>query len=202
MVLAEATMCRVSTQVLIKFEQGHKQLAFVQHSVLRPRTVQGLYLSKEFLYSPPCGPDVAASSPRLGLIKSYWFKTFSHATFTDVWNLLYGKGKKKTLSSGIITKYITALGLASIIMCDGSLSSSNQMILHMQSYTKKENEMMSKELNAKFGLRAPIVYDWVCHVISHKQKYWVINIPARDAARLRELIQLHMLPSFAYKIPR
>lgn len=34
------------------------------------------------------------NSTRKGLVKSYWFKTFSHITFNKLWDLFYLNGKK------------------------------------------------------------------------------------------------------------
>jgi len=79
-------------------------------------------------------------------------------------------------------------------MSDGSLQSDfKSMILHSQSFTRSENEILSSELNSKFGLHS--------RVISHKQIYWVIYIPSRDAVILHNLIAPHMIPYFHYKVP-
>ena len=88
---------------------------------------------------------------------------------------------------------INELGLAYWIMGDGSLGKDGSLILHTQSFTKLENEMLSKELNDKFNLNSK--------VIQHKELYYVIHIPRSDGLRLRELIAPHILPIFKYKIP-
>jgi tRNA threonylcarbamoyladenosine modification (KEOPS) complex Pcc1 subunit len=79
-------------------------------------------------------------------------------------------------------------------MSDGSLGSENSMILHLQGFSEAENTTISNELNSKFNLHSK--------VITHKTKYFVVKIPARDASTLRALIKPHMLPMFAYKLPR
>lgn len=79
-------------------------------------------------------------------------------------------------------------------MSDGSLQKGNkEMIIHSQSFTKEDNELLSNELNVKFGFSST--------VISHKDIYWVIKIPSSDAALLHKLISPHMIPYFKYKVP-
>lgn len=111
-------------------------------------------------------------------IKSYWFKTYSHETFTDLWKLFYipytdkndNEKYKKSVSSGLITKELDEIGLSYWIMCDGSLQKDKKtMILHTQSFNYDTNLNMSKELNNKFNLNSK--------VITHKHKYFVIKIP-------------------------
>ena len=46
------------------------------------------------------------------------------------------------------------------------------MILHTQSFTKKENESLVLQLNLKFKFHSKI--------ISHKTNYFVIKIPKSD----------------------
>lgn len=100
----------------------------------------------------------------------------------------------KTILPGIILEHITGIGLAYWIMSDGSLQNDfKSMILHTQSFTKAENDILSAELNIKFGLHS--------RVIPHKGIYWVILIPSSDAVLLYELISPHMIPHFKYKVP-
>jgi hypothetical protein len=80
-------------------------------------------------------------------------------------------------------------------MSDGSLQSDDRsLILHTQSFTKAKNELLSSELNTKFGFSS--------HVIPHKEIYWVISIPSKDAELLHGLIAEHLLPYFSYKVSK
>jgi len=63
---------------------------------------------------------------RKGLIKNLWFKTFSHYSFTEIWNLFYIKTDSsnkfvKIIEEGLIKNHLTAKGLAYWVMGDGSL---------------------------------------------------------------------------------
>lgn len=79
-------------------------------------------------------------------------------------------------------------------MCDGSLDKAKRsMILHNQDFTQQENQILSSELNTKFGLHT--------QVIKHKLKYYVIKIPVDDAQILRTLMQPYILPSMIHKLP-
>lgn len=134
-------------------------------------------------------------------IKSYWFKTFSHKSFTQLYLIFYknkinlGVYKKKTITPGLITNYLTAKGLAYWIMCDGSLQNDKKcIILHTQSFSEKENIILSNELNLKFNLNTK--------VISHKKIYYVIITKSTDASQIACLIKKYMIASMEYKIPK
>lgn len=185
MVLSDAGMEWRGRDALIKFEQGYRQKNFVYH-------LFDLY--KEYCFSTEVREYVAKSGARKGLVKSYYFKTFSIPQFTEVYNLFYEDGTK-VIRPGLVSDHIGGLGLRYWIMSDGSLQKDKRsMILHTQSFTKEENLLLSSELNRKFGLHS--------RVIEHKDKYTVIFIPRRDAQTIRELIYPHLLPHFAYKLPR
>lgn len=183
MVLGDASMYKVSTHALLKFEQGYAQLAFVLHL---------FDLFKVYCFMMEPGLRKTLSGPRKGLPKSFWFKTFSHYSFTPIWNLFYVDGVKCILP-GLVLNHVTAVSLAYWIMCDGSLNG-NIMILHTQGFSKEENDILCSELNQKFGFHSS--------VISHKGKYWVIKLPSRDAGKLRDLISPHMIDSMRYKLPQ
>jgi hypothetical protein len=124
----------------------------------------------------------------------------------------HGKGKqdskffykKKTISHNLIKNYLTPRGLAYWIMCDGSLQNDKKsIILHTQSFSEKENTILSNELNVKFNLNTK--------VIVHKAKYYVLKTAAvvlpdtvrtKDALLLNFLIEPYMLASMKYKLPK
>lgn len=183
MVLGDAGMFKVSKEAGIKFEQGYAQEAFLRH-------LFDIFSTYCFMLAP--GSRLELSGVRKGEVKSWWFKTFSHSSFTSIWDLFYVE-KRKVILPGLVLNHVTAVGLAYWIMCDGSLDG-NTMILHSQGFTRDENLMLSKELNIKFKFSS--------EVISHKGQYWVIRIPYTDAAKLQELIKPHMIPSMGYKVPK
>lgn len=134
---------------------------------------------------------------RKGLIKSFWFKTFSHHSFTEIFNLFYvnenGKNIKK-IQKGLVKDKLTSLALAYWIMGDGSLQNDRKtMILHTQSFTYDENLVLSNELNEKFGFYS--------EVILHKKIYWVIKFPSSEALLLYSLIKDFIHSSMKYKLP-
>lgn len=205
MILSDACMYKVSNQALIKFDQGYVQREFLLHLFFK-------FKSYCFMLEP--GKRIISSGPQKGNIKSLWFKTFSHFSFTEIWDLFYvkthslpvsqashrvaveGKIKRagKTIQEGLILNNLTNVGLAYWIMGDGSLQSNKKtMILHTQSYTKTENLILSKELNEKFKLNS--------EVIRHKKIYWVIKFKSKDAVIIKNLIEPFIIPSMVYKIP-
>jgi hypothetical protein len=101
----------------------------------------------------------------------------------------------KQIPKGLIINHLTPVGLSYWIMGDGSLQNDKKsMILHTQSYSQAENLILSSELNKKFGFESK--------VISHKNKYWVIIIPSKDAVLLYNLIKDYIHPSMKYKLPK
>lgn len=180
MVLSDAAMYRVSKEAYIKFEQGAKQKEFIQH----------LYDQfRGYTFMQSLGVRYSNST-----IKSYWFKTFSHSTFTKVYTLFYCNGKK-CISSNLISDHLEDLGFAYWIMGDGSLHREGRVLtLHTQGFTLEENDMLSKQLNRKFGLNSTVKV--------HKTKYFVVQFPAKDANRLHVILSKYVIDSIKYKLPR
>lgn len=93
-------------------------------------------------------------------VKSFWFKTFSHSSFTQLFNLFYKETiynsklcRKKKISENLIKNYLTFKKLAYWIMCHGFLQKNKKtIILHTQGFTFKENHILSAELNMIFKL--------------------------------------------------
>ncbi|WP_460918637.1 LAGLIDADG endonuclease, partial [Pseudoxanthomonas sangjuensis] len=183
MVLGDATMYRVSREAIIKFEQGAIQKDFLFH-------VFKLFSEYCFMLVP--GTRLHLRGVNIGQIKSYWFKTFSHPTFSVLWELLFVDGKKVILE-GLILNHLTDVGLAYWIMCDGSLDG-RIMILHTQGFTLEENNIISNELNIKFGFNTKVV--------PHKHKYFVIQFSGKDANKLHEILKDNLIPSMMYKLPK
>lgn len=185
MVLSDAGLSWTSKEAHMKVEQGYQQEAFVTHL---------FDLFKDYCFAVSPQAYIAKTGPRAGMAKSYWFKTFSHPSFTLIWNMFY-VDRVKSIQPGLVLNHLSGLGLAYWIMSDGSLQNDSQsMILHTQSFTKSDNEMLSKELNLKFKLHS--------RVISHKGMYWVIFIPREDASTLNGLISPYIIPYFKYKLPK
>lgn len=168
MLLSDACMYKISKHPLIKFEQGYLQEEFLFHL---------FFIFKSYCFMLEPGKRNTLDGIRKGLTKSFWFKTFSHSSFDDIWNLFYfdcndkalGIKNIKKIQEGLILNYLTDRGLAYWIMGDGSLNKDRKtMILHTQSYTKTENLILSRELNEKFGFSS--------EVIKHKKKIFFNKI--------------------------
>ena len=186
MILGDASISKRHSQASIKFEQGYKQTEFLLHL---------FELFKGYCFMSKPGKRISLNGVRKGLLKSLWFKTFSHPSFTEIWNLFYfNKSNKKSIKKDLVLKHLTDKGLAYWIMCDGSIQKDLlTMVLHTQSFSYEENLLLSNELNEKFKLNS--------QVISHKKKYWVIKFHSNDALNLRNLIKPYIHSSLNYKIP-
>ena len=127
---------------------------------------------------------------RKGEVKSFWFKTFSHSTFNELWDLFYTSGKKGIPDNLILTPE----SISYWVMCDGSLAKDlKTMILHTQSYTYEDNIKLSSFLNEQWGLHSK--------VIKHKVKYYVIQIPGEDSTLLNNIISKYIIDDMKYKLP-
>ena len=184
MVLGDATMAKPYKTAHIKFEQGYKQKDFVFHL---------FQLFSKYCFMEQPGDREEKKGARKGQIKSYWFKTFSHTTFTRIYHSLY-RGGKKYIDKDFLSGALTNRALAYWSMSDGSLQKGGrEFILHSQCFTFRENQLVSSLINEKFQLSS--------RVIPHKKKYFVIFIPGGDAGRLRSLLQPYLIPSMLYKLP-
>jgi len=173
MILSDACMYKKSNHALIKFEQGYIQPLLVDSERQEEEFLIHLFsLFKSYCFMVEPGKRIELYGERKGLIKSFWFKTFSFYSFDEIWNLFYIKSNDKaikTIQEGLILNHLTDRGLAYWIMGDGSLQKDRKtMILHTQSYNKNENLILSRELNEKFGFSS--------EVILHKKKIFCSKI--------------------------
>lgn len=187
MILGDASIQRPFKEAFIKFEQGYKQKEFIDHLFL-------LYNS----FCPTEQVKIRTQPTNRSIIKSYYFRTYALPQFSELYSLFFsekiveGSKKKKSIFDNLIRKKLTPQGLAYWIMCDGSLTGKT-MILHSQSFTKKENEDLVLQLNSKFHFNS--------RVTLHKSIYYVITIPNTDAHKLSDLIGPYLISSMFYKLP-
>jgi hypothetical protein len=83
MVISDATIQLHGKYAYIKFEQSKIQY-FLVHQLF--------YLFRVYTFSHHIG---VRFDKKKGEIKSFYFKTFSHPTFLDLYNLFYIEGKKE-----------------------------------------------------------------------------------------------------------
>ena len=139
MILSDACMYKKSKHAIIKFEQGYQQEEFLSHLFLKFK----LYC---FMVQP--GKRLDLHGNRKGLIKSLWFKTFSHESFTQIWNLFYLKNSKQ-ITEGLIKNHLSNIGLAYWIMGDGSLQKDKKRRA-APSYSKL---YLYRKQNSKYGTK-------------------------------------------------
>jgi hypothetical protein len=168
----------------LKIEQGYKHYAYVTE--LCNAFKDWTFYKEPYAY-------IGKTDPRTGQVKSYGFRTFVHPAFDFLWDSLMTSGKK-TYVPGTLLQYLEPLGLCYWVADDGSLhKKSNDLILHTQGFSYEENLAMCQELNDKFSLHA--------RVKSHKDRYWVIYFPTKDAAALHTLLA-DLPDSMKYKRPQ
>jgi hypothetical protein len=154
-----------------------------------PKVTKGTCLQSKQIFG------YAKGTYKRGVIKSYSFRTITHPAFNEIYNLFIctssGDGKK-TYKRGLITNYITSVGLSYWVRDDGNLQKNNEIIFFTMGFTEKINIQIVIELNRKFKLNRKVV--------CHKKKYWAIYIPASDAPTMREHLQ-YLPDSMKYKMP-
>ena len=129
MLLGDAGAHKVGKDAYLKFEQGYAQKDFVEH------------LFKNFkLYT---FMETPSGYIKKEVVHSYWFKTYSHPTFTELWELFYkpikdisGKIKYKKTVSGELLKELNDVVLAFWIMCDGSLQKDKKTMIILRTHSK------------------------------------------------------------------
>jgi hypothetical protein len=190
MVLGDAGMRKKHQEAYMRFEQGVKQRDFLFHlfHILRP-----------YCFAEQPGTSRDKTDPLK--IKSYWFYTFSHPVFTELFTLFYrprcDNPKKyiKVLSEGLIRDFLTPRALTYWLMCDGYCHANRKALtIYSEGFTQQENEIISRELNEKFQL-----HTWVT---CRRGRYYSIRVPTRDASRVHDLVAPYMLECFSYKIPQ
>lgn len=89
---------------------------------------------------------------RKGEVKSYYFNTYTHEIFNKLKDLFI-IDRRKVVKEGLVKDYLTARGLAYLIMDDGSVDG-NTTIIHTSSFKEEEVLLLSTELNDKFRLNS------------------------------------------------
>lgn len=171
--LGDGTLYKSAAGAKLKLEQGpmHKEYLFHLHS---------LFESWTFYKTPASRVQLNPLSGDL-LVKSYYFRTFSHPAFLPLWELFMATGRK-AVKPRLVLDHLTALGLCYWVADDGSFHRDGSLTLHTQGFTERENLLLCAELNDKFGIHA--------FVVVHKKKYWVIKIPAKSVQVLKPLLKL------------
>ena len=181
-ILSDATIYRKSKHAIIKFEQGKNQKDFIEDI---------FYQCQPFSFIKSFGIRYEKNT---NIIKSYWFRTFSHENFTELWNIFY-ENNKKVIKKDIIYQKVDDIALAYLVMGDGSIHREKRVLtLHTQGFSFSENKIISYELNKKFGFNTKVK--------SHKNTSYVIQFSAKDGNKLHNIINSHVIPSMQYKVPR
>jgi hypothetical protein len=201
MILSDASLSLHGKYAYLKFEQSKIQYPFI-HNLWRLfnnytfMNEIGIRYKNNEIKSP--------HGPRGG--RSFYFKTFTHPTFSYLYNLFYINGKKtiNKVPTGphlegpvdFILNNVNEISLAYWIMGDGSLNKRDKILtLHTESFSKESNEIISKELNEKFNLNSKV------GISKSKNKiYYMIYIPRKDLNNIKILSNIYIISSMKYKI--
>lgn len=124
--------------------------------------------------------------------ESIYFDTLSYSAFNKFHDMFY-KEKVKIVPSNI-EELLTARGLAYWAMDDGTADRSG-FVLHTNSFTKEDVELLVRTLKDKFYLDCSI------HTRKDKmRKPYMIYIKARSWVRFKSLIEPYVIAHFEYKL--
>lgn len=116
------------------------------------------------------------------------FRTRTSVKYTWFRNIFYPEGKKIVPPN--IADYLTPRGLTYWIMDDGGYHKSG-LILHTNSYTKKDVELLQFVLFNKFNIKTNI---WP------KYNNYILYVPASSLPTVRELVLPYIHSSIKYKV--
>lgn len=151
----------------------------IHHGIKQKNYVKWKYrIMKNFVNTPPKFDG-----------KGYYFRTVSNPVFNEYRKMFY-QGKKKKLPENI-GDLLTPLGLATLIMDDGSRDKGNIRIsTHNFSYT--DQLKLQKALKVKFNINSSIQ--------KAKDKFW-LWIKSESIPRLIKLVRPYFIPNLLYKLP-
>lgn len=187
LVLGDASLRTRDILYLLQFEWSDKHKPYMDH------ICEVFY---EWILSPP--HKKVRINENNNTVVTWGNQTFKHKAF-NVLADLFIINKKKGVTPGLITNYLTARGLAYWWMDDGGKldynfgSKNNSVVLNTQNFKKEEVYMMSKELAFKFNLET--------EVRSNKGKY-VIVIKHNSYTIFYNLIDPFIIEEMRYKLPR
>jgi len=118
------------------------------------------------------------------------FKTLAFPCFNEFHELFYPDGVKIIPSN--ISEYLTEVSLAFWIMDYGGKTTYGDLLLHTNSYTLEEVELLVSVLNQQFHL--------VCKVSQRRPNQWAILIPKRELHKVRALVSIYIHSSVEYQI--
>lgn len=116
----------------------------------------------------------------------------------SIYDIFYDSGKSKRKMIPLnIADYLTAMGLAHWISCDGQMCKRGGLFLCTDSFMKEEVEILIKALKEKFDLDSKL-----SKKRSYDKIYWRIYISGQSEnwKKLKELIIPYLDSSVFYKI--
>lgn len=118
------------------------------------------------------------------------FKTLAFPCFNEFYELFYSEGKK--IISSNISDYLTDVGFAFWIMDDRGKTTNGELLLHTNSYSMEEIELLISVLKNNFDVEGRLR-----RKITNQ---WGIIIPKRELDKVRKLTSTYIHDSMKYKI--
>lgn len=196
LVLGDASLYKTKTnKTSLKFEYSSKYEDYAEHLH---------YLLKDWTFSDSPSMYMGHKGTLKEQPSSFFFYTFSHASFNVLWDLFMLKGKK-SVQPNLVLEHLSEEGFAYWVLDDGSYHKSKGYItLHTEGFTYKEVCVLSKELNQKFHLNTKPL-EKKNYKNKQKPSYWIIYIPKASVKVLYNMPNfckiIQGVPSLAHKLP-
>lgn len=123
---------------------------------------------------------------------SYPLATICHPVFKEFYNGFFIKNKK-VINIDFIEKYFSELSLAVWLMDDGTISKNRNIILCSHSFSKEENQNLSKFLTKKFNVSPNI---WA----NNNNQTYYLGFSKVDSIKITNIISNLVIPSMKYKL--
>lgn len=124
------------------------------------------------------------------IYKSIYFRTLTLPCLNEYHDIFY-KNKVKIIPKNL-DELLTPIGLAYLIMDDGSITTHKQTVLHTRSFSKKEVLFIMEILKKNFSLETRIE--------EKKKDQWIIYIPVKQKIKLKDIVGPYIHESMLYKI--
>jgi len=167
------------------------RLRFDQSSSIHSSYLYFLYnLFKDYTLTAPKSTNRKPDKRTGKIYNSLIFKTRMLPCNNFLWDLFYLNNIKIVPLN--IQELLTEVSLAFWIMDDGGLGPGGELILHTNSYSSDEVDLLIKVLKCNFNIQS--------RKSLKKVGQWIIIIPKKEVYKVAELTVDHMHSTMFYKI--
>lgn len=129
------------------------------------------------------------------LYKGWSFTSIVHPTFTKIYNMFYVNNKKIVPKD--IVNYLTAFGLAFLVMDDGWLNNKTNIRISTEGFDFEGNKLLSFAIKTNFNIDSK-----VCIYKRNGKQYCYLSFDVKNSKLLSYLIDPYFIDCMKYKLIR